>query len=559
MKAADYIVSFLSAAGIRHIFGYPGSPLVPLLEAISRQPSVQWILTRHENSAAMAASAQAKLTGRPSVCVSTSGPGVLNCVCGIADAHLDRAPLIAITGLVSTASQRHSEFQDVDQTSLFSTMLPRSASCVHPSQLPPLLRNFLGHAEQYQAAVHLALPLDILNTEVDADDPHFKVDRARLPARLSLMPPPQAALDIVSRDLEEFNQTVIVLGRRALGCGGAIEELAAKIGAPIITSLDGKGIVDESHPNCLGVLGIFGFPAVETTQRMLKEAEAVLAFGVDTLKPFLTGSKDVQERSLIQCEPDFSSLTQEYHRDRTLVGPLDAIARGLRDRVRPRPESPMIRALAEERQARMQATLSSLAAGRDQRYAHPMDFLLRLNPFLEGSEKYIVIFDTGAHTLWAAQYLKLTRRQRVIVSNRLGIMGFSLPAAIAAQLTYPDHRTIAICGDGGFAMVVGEIATAVQYRLPIILIIFNNGVLQNVLAQQATPYGTELHNPDFVALARAFGADGAVVDGGTEVEAVLNQALACTDRPFIIDLHSDPGLEVPLSKWDKTFAAVNFA
>jgi thiamine pyrophosphate-dependent acetolactate synthase large subunit-like protein len=559
MKVADYFVSFLSAAGIRHIFGYPGSPLIPLLEAIRRQSSVEWILMRHENSAALAASAQAKMTARPGMCVSTSGPGVLNFVCGIADAHLDRAPLIAITGLVSTASQRHSEFQDIDQTSLFSTLLSHSASCVHPDQLPPLLRNFFGHAEQHQVAVHLALPFDILDTDVDADDPHFRLDRARLPARLYLMPPPEAAMDLVARELEKFDQTVIVLGRGARGCGRDIEALATKLGAPIITTLDGKGIVDESHPNCLGVLGIFGFPAVETTQRMLTNADAVLVFGVDTLKPFLTGLRDIQERSLIQCESDFSSLTQEYHRDRTLVGPLDAIARGLRDRVQPRPESPLIRALVEERRARMQTALDRLAAERDRRYAHPLDFLLRLNAFLERSEKYVVIFDTGAHTLWAAQYLKLTQRQKIVVSNRLGVMGFSLPAAIAAQLTYPDHRAVAICGDGGFAMVMGELATAVQYRLPIILIIFNNGVLQNVLAQQTAPYGTVLHNPDFISLARAFGAEGAVIDGGTEVEAVIRQALACTDRPFLIDLRCAPDLKVPLSKWEATFAAVNFA
>jgi pyruvate oxidase len=158
MNVADYLVSFLYAIGVRHIFGYPGSPLVPLLAALERQTDVQWVLMRHENAAALAASAQAKLTDRLSVCVATSGPGALNFVCGLVDAHLDRVPMLALTGLVSMASQGHWEFQDIDQTSLFGSILSRSASRVHPTQVAALLRNYVGHAQQHHETVQLALP-----------------------------------------------------------------------------------------------------------------------------------------------------------------------------------------------------------------------------------------------------------------------------------------------------------------------------------------------------------------------------------------------------------------
>jgi thiamine pyrophosphate-dependent acetolactate synthase large subunit-like protein len=137
--------------------------LVPLLAALERQDEVEWILMRHENSAALAASAQAKITGNMSVCVATSGPGALNFVCGVSDAHMDRVPMLALTGLVPTASQGHWEFQDVDQTQLFGAILPRSASCVHPSQLAALLRNYVGHARQQNETVHLVLSSDILS------------------------------------------------------------------------------------------------------------------------------------------------------------------------------------------------------------------------------------------------------------------------------------------------------------------------------------------------------------------------------------------------------------
>jgi len=239
------------------------------------------------------------------------------------------------------------------------------------------------------------------------------------------------------------------------------------------------------------------------------------------------------------------------------MGPLDAIASGLRDRVRRRADAATIAAPEQERMASMRSILDAVDAYRGSTVVHPLTFLLHLNHHLD--DRCTIVLDTGAHTLWAAQFLQLTQRQRVLVSSRLGTMGFSLPAAIAAHLTHPHHRVIAICGDGGLQMVAGELATAVQHRLPIILVVFNNGLLRNVSAQQTTPYGTVLRNPDFVALARAFGADGAVVDGTTDVDAVLRHA--CDERvaPFLIDLHCDPRLMAPLSKWEKTFAPLSLA
>jgi pyruvate oxidase len=538
MLVADYVVSYLARLGVRHIFGYPGSPLVPLLAAIERNPDVEWVLMRHENAAALAASAHAKVTGRLSVCVATSGPGALNLLCGVADAHLDRVPMLALTGLIPTASQGHWEFQDIDQTRLFGAVLGRSATCMHPQQLTGLLRNYTGHAQQQHETVHLALPSDILSLAIEPDDDLYRLDADKLPAPVAMMPPPEAALDVVARDLEQRSQVVIVAGRRALGCGSALEALAESISAPIITSLDGKGIVDESHPNALGVLGIFGFPAVAATKDILADADAVLTFGVDSVKPFLTDATDVQRRAFIECEPDFSLLTQEYHRDRTLVGPLDAIANGLRARLAGR----------APRARRAFAPARTATDGHDDGGSDAAAFLSRLNDHLDADT--IIVLDTGSHTLWAAQFLRLTKRQRVLVSSRLGTMGFSLPAAIAAQLACPRHKVIAICGDGGFHMVAGELATAAQYRLPIVVVVFNNGLLQNVSVQQETPYGTELANPDFVALARAYGWGAATVESGTAADGVIEAALMSRDAPFLIDLRCDPGTAPLLSRWE---------
>ena len=548
MNIADYIVAFLGSIGVRHIFGYPGSPLVPFLAAMERQDRVRWVLMRHENAAAMAAGAHGRLTGRLGVCVATSGPGALNALCGVVDADQDRAPLLAITGQVPTSRVGYWDFQDLDQAKLYGAVLADSASCIHPGQLVSLLRNFVGRAEQHQRAAHLALPTDVLEAEIDPDDDLYHLHEELLPRPLVLMPPPDPAFDIVARDLEGFSLPVIVLGRRAVGCGPAIEQLAEKLGAPIITSLDGKGIVDEAHPNVLGVLGIFGFPAFEATRQILQQADVILAIGVDSIKPFLTAQADIQYRALIQCESDFGFLTHEYHRDRTLVGPLDAIADGLRDRVRARPRHPVLEALVRERAA-FEAGIAEAAEPPRTGFLHPRDFLLPLGERLPAET--VVVLDTGVHTLWAAQYLRLTRRQRVIVSSRMGTMGFSLPAAIAVQLAEPDSCVVAICGDGGLQMVLGEIGTAVQNGLPIIVVVLNNGVLQNVLVQQPVPYGTALANPDFAALARSFGADGVVADVAADVPALVEAALRRPRRrPLLIDLRVDPEPSFPLSTWE---------
>ena len=323
---------------------------MPLLAALERQDTVRWVLMRHENAAAMAAGAHARLTGELGVCVATSGPGALNALAGVVDADLDRVPLLLLTGLVPTAQVGHWEFQDIDQSHLFGSVLASSADCIHPGQLAALLRNFVGRAGQQQRAVHLALPSDVLAAEIASRRPFPRRSRAAA-AGAGLMPPPEPALDIVAAELERFELPLIVVGRRAVGCGPAIEQLAERSALRSSPSLDGKGIVDKSHPNALGVLGVFGFPAFEATKRILRQADVILAIGVDTIKPFLTEQVDVQHRALIQCEAEFSFLTHEYHRDRTLVGPLAAIADGLRDRVRPRPPSPVLAELAAERAA----------------------------------------------------------------------------------------------------------------------------------------------------------------------------------------------------------------
>ena len=543
---ADYIIAFLTSIGVRHIYGYPGSPLVPLLAAIQRQDQVQWILMRHENAAALAASASAKRTGTLGVCCLTSGPGALQAVCGIVDANLDRVPLLALTGLVPRSQQGHWDFQDVDQTSLYGSMLGQSLTCSSTSQVVPLLRKLSGYALHQQAAAHLALPVCVLAEHI-SDDAVYKV------------PEPQSITPRITTQIGDVDiakcaaaligqKSVIVVGRRAVGAGAEIEKLAEALNAPLISTFDGKGICDESHPNYLGVLGIFGHPAVAGTRAVVEAAELVVAFGVDNLKPFLSGAKNSQQRRLISCTPYVAGLSFEYAADISLLGNPAEVAGRIAAILPPPAPSDLAQALAHERLETMTGILDSLPAEYDPRYTSTLDFLLQLNLHL--NENHNITVDTGSHALWVALFMRLQKRQRYVVSSKLGTMGFSLPAAIAVQLADPARKTIAICGDGGFAMVGMELATAVQHHLPIVVIVINNGVLQNVMAQQAVPFGTTLHNPDFVALAKAFGAEAEAIDGRTDVDAVLVRALAHREGPFLIDVRVSPAQLAPLNEWE---------
>ncbi|NKC34274.1 thiamine pyrophosphate-binding protein [Falsiroseomonas selenitidurans] len=557
MNVADHILSVLAKAGVRRIYGYPGTPLVPLLAALARQDprrpdSIQWVLMRHENAAALAAAAEAKLTGRLGVCMVTSGPGALQAVCGVMDAQLDRAPLLLLSGLVPRAHQGHWDFQDIDQAALYRGLLPASVACISAGQAAALLRAQVAMAVSRGVATHLALPPDLLAETLAADDARFA------PPPLGAMQERRVALPALSaaaRLLGEARRPVVVVGRRAHGAGAEILNLAERLDAPVIAALDGKGAVDESHRLYLGVLGIFGFPGIAATARVVAEADLVVAFGVENLKPFLTDGAHVQRRAVLQVQPEPAFLSAEYESLDALSGPMPAIATALAIAQRPAPSGGRVLELAAERLAVMEDVLARLEQAETAAatplatpLANPLDFLLQLNTRL--GPDHVLAVDTGSHTIWAALFLRLKHGQRMLVSARLGTMGFCLPALIAAQLAEPGKRAIGLIGDGGFGMTGMELATAAALRLPIILVVVNNGVLQNVSAQQAEPWGVALANPDFVALARAHGGDGAAVDGRTDLDQVLDRAFAPRDMPFLIDLRCDPALLAPLSRWE---------
>lgn len=552
----DYLARELAAHGVRQVFGYPGAAVIPLMESIDKNPNLTWITTRNEANAALAASACAKLTGSVSVCVATSGPGATNLVTGLADAQADRAPLVAITGMIQTWRQGRFDFQDLDAARLLGQLSSYSVQCSHPQELPAILRECLGRSQQERCLTHIALPVDIQKFEIPSDYQDFFQNGQR--QETDLAPLCSKAAQRAVEEIGRAKNLVIAVGPWAREAGSAIEQLAEKLQVPILTAFNAKAVIRDNHPNRLGVLGIFGAPGVEVSRDILSEAELVLAFGLSDLAPFVTGHDGAQKRKLVQCEPTPATVTHSFHRQATTVGDLQQIADHLGASLKDPPDGGSLLHKAKELTAKFRKRWNpEQCVEEDPAHIHPVQVLGALSPFV--AEEAIVALDIGDNAIWASQFLDLNGRQKVVVSENMGAMGFCLPACIAAGLAEPGTPVVGIAGDGGIQMSIGELATAVQHKIPFVLLIFSNHVLGRIQAQESHPFQVHLHNPDWVALARAYGADGAVLDGSTSPEEVFKKAFQSRDTPFLIDVRLNPKTQAPVGSWNDGFCPLHYA
>jgi pyruvate oxidase len=551
---ADYIAQDLVDHGITHVFGYPGASILPLMHAIVKHPDLEWVLMRNEASAALAAGAQAKLTGGLACCLATSGPGATNLVTGLVDAQVDSAAVVALTGMLPTWWQGRLDFQDIDSARLLDPLVGLSGHCTHPNELAAMLREAMAHALEQHCVAHLAIPTDIQQLAIDDRNRSFFVPVAPQPA--TALFPTEAAFDEAVKTLGEAEHVAIVVGTAARNCGAEIMALAEALGAPVVTTLGGKGAVDERHPNAAGVMGIFGAPGEEVAREVLARANLVLTFGVAHLWPYVAGRSGRQERTLVRCHPSPRHIPGGFRATPSLIGPLDRIADELRNRI----AGPGNHLCLEHAHATMKEFLEHWEDDRlpqDAAYVHPVRLMRALSAHLR--EDAAVTLDIGDNAVWTAQFLTMKGGRAAVVSDNLGVMGAALPAAMAAAITLPGSPVLAIAGDGGVQMTIGEIGAAAQQGLSLVLVILNNGLLGRIGAQESEPYSVELANPDFVALARAYGADGLRLDGNTDLNAAIEQAFAHRGSPFVLDVICDPEVLAPMSGWNDDFVPLHFS
>ena len=528
MNVSDILLKVLAANGVRQVFGIPGDAINDITDAIRRQDVLQFIQVRHEEAGAFAASAQAKFTGKLAACMGTAGPGAIHLLNGLYDARLDHAPVVAITGQVETGHIGTEQHQEVRLERLFADVAVYSQTVVSEQQVPAVFLEACHAAIVHRGVAHISLPTNIAGKTASFDGSHQLT--AALPGHIT--PDDQqcdAAIDLINRS----KKIAILAG---VGCRSARDELLAfaeALKAPIIRTLKAKEVIDDDHPYCIGGLGLLGgYPAAKA----ISDCDLMIMIGSD----FPYQDFYPESARIIQIDIDPTQIGKRRAVDVGLVGHAKPTLAMLMSGVK-KDERGDEFLLA--RQKDMQHLLDS------QRKLENSDAcpispprLLRVLAELAPADA-IFTCDTGTITAWFARHFKIKAQQRYALSGGLASMAFAFPAAIGAQLAFPDRRVFALAGDGAFTMLMGDFITAVKYKLPIVVIVLNNKRLAFIKLEQEAKglpeWGTDLLNPDFAAFARACGGRGYSVTRPEDLETTIKNAI--DDRePAIVDVEVDP-------------------
>ena len=529
LSGADILVLTLLEQGCDTVFGYPGGQILNVYDSLYRYSDrIRHILTAHEQGAAHAADGYARATGRPGVVISTSGPGATNLVTGIATAYLDSVPLIAVCGNVPTTQIGSDSFQEIDITGITLPITKHNYFVGSVEQLAPTIREAFALAMSGRPGpVLIDIPKDVQIAQCEYT-----------PAPPASPEPPRAAKELRLREAADI---INAASRPFLYFGGGLiasnaeEELLAlaeTLDAPIGCSLMGLSAIPTAHPRFLGMQGMHGHYA---SSMAMHHADLILSLGVrfndrvtGNRAKFATGAK------IVHIDVDGSELSKTVNAACGLRGDVKLTLQGLLPLLKPKKNPEWCETVARFRREE-EETLDH----RDG--LTPRRAILTLNRHL--GKNTAVATDVGQHQMWAAQNLTFSTPRRFISSGGLGTMGFGLGAAIGAAFG-TGERSVLVTGDGSFGMCLNELATAVSQHIPVVILLLNNGVLGMVRQWQTLFFNKHYSNTvldrktDFVALARAFGADGEAVSTPEALDEALTRGFAA-EGPYVIDCAID--------------------
>jgi pyruvate dehydrogenase (quinone) len=535
--AADILIDVLQEWGVDTVFGLPGDGINGIMESLrQRRDTVRFVQVRHEESAAFMACAYAKFTGRLGVCLATSGPGGLHLLNGLYDAKLDGQPVLAITGmpyhdLIGTHTQ-----QDVELDKVFADVAEYSIRVMGPTHVENVAQLACRTALLRRGVAHITFPVDlqerpIKNERSKRNVPRHTADVLSQSARL----PHEGDLAQAADILNQGKKVVILAGRGALDAGLELEQAAELLGAPIVKALLGKAAVPDDSPYTTGTIGLLG---TLPSQQAIEECDTILMVG--TSFPYIEFLPKPGTARGVQIELDATRIGLRYPVDIGLVGDSRRTLQALLPMLQRHEDRRFL-----EKAQRGMAEWWALIEERGTRPDVPMKpqvVAWELGKRLRNDA--IVVSDSGTIATWWARQIRVKRGQMYSLSGTLASMANGLPYAIAAQIAYPDRQVIAFVGDGGFSMLMAELANCVMYKLPIKVVIVNNRSLGMIKWEQMVflgnpEYGCDLQAIDFAAFARACGATGFTVEDPAQCGAVLDQALAI-DGPVVIDAIVDP-------------------
>lgn len=537
------IVASLADYGVTHAWGVVGDALNPITDAIREEPRMEWIGVRHEEVAAFAAGAQAQLTGRLGLCMGTVGPGSIHLLNGLYDAKKSHAPVLAICGQVPTSEIGSSFFQEVNNDVLFSDVAVFAHTVTSAEQMPQLLEQAVNAAISRKGVAVLTVPGNVGSMELEKN-----VRAAKFVPEAAQAAAPREQIEQAARVLQEASKVTLLVGQGARDARSEVLDLAERLKAPMVLTLKAKEGLEDQNPYQVGQTGLIGNPAAAAA---LDEAEVIFLLGTDF--PYRdwypTGKTVIQ---LDMCAEHIGRRTQVAH---SLVGHVHPTLEQL---------LPLLNAPREDKHLASTRKDYERWLQRQQRITdpeHDRGLLGKVRSLVENPQELIrpeavaaalnthadsdAIFtsDTGMSTVWLSRFIQMRGQRRLLGSYNLGSMANAMPQALGAQALDRKRQVIASCGDGGLMMLLGDLRTAVTYKLPVKFVVYNNGRLGMVKLEQEEgglpEFGTELDNPDISEVAKSMGLQAQRVTDPQALEPAIAGALA-SEGPYLLDIRTNP-------------------
>lgn len=530
---AEILCECLIKEGVEVIFGYPGGALLPLYDTLPKYPELRHILVRHEQGAAHAADAYARVTGKLGVCLATSGPGATNLVTGIANAYLDSVPVLAMTGQVNTYFIGKDAFQEIDITGITIPITKYNQLVLDTGDMADAVREACHVAQTGRPGpVLLDLPKDVLQNKTEFIFPE-KLDLPGYKPKLFGHP---AQIKKAAELINSAERPVIIAGRgvNVSRAFDELRELAENSQIPVVTTFLGIGCFPESHILSYGWLGMHG---MGYANKAVHSSDLIIAIGMRFDDRATGGTSTFAPNArIIHIDIDAAEIGKNLPADVPIVGDVKNILQVLNKQLNKREHIIWLSQLDEWR------SMHPATEIREHENVLPQYIIRQIHEATKGDT--IICTDVGQHQMWAGQYFYYDKPNSFVSSGGLGAMGFGLPAAIGAKVGRPNETVWCLCGDGGFQMTVQELATIVQENLNIKIAVFNNGWLGMVRQWQELIYSkryfaTALYNPDFVKIAEAYGIQAMRVTRKLDVSHAIHRAME-HDGPFLIEFVVEP-------------------
>ena len=524
-SAAEYIIQTLIASGVKRVYGLPGDSLNGITDAIRKHKDIEWIHVRHEETAAFAAGAEAHLTGSLVVCAGSCGPGNLHLINGLFDCHRSRVPVLAIAAQIPGAELGTNYFQETHPERLFRDCSHYCELISSADHVPRVFGIAVRTAVAMRGVAVLVIPGDVLLADCNAD---AEVIDIKTPMVRAL--PGTAKLSDAAAVLNDAKAVTILAGAGCAGAHSQVMAIADRLQAPVVHALRGKEHLEYDNPNGVGMTGLLGFPS---GYHAVMDCDALLMLGTD----FPYTQFYPEKANVVQVDLRGEQIGRRTHVDVALIGTVADTVDALLPLLEVKTESRHLTD-SKARYTKSRENFDAQSVGTTGTTPIHPQYLTSLVNELAKSDA-VFTCDVGTPTTWAARYLTMNGKRRLVGSFCHGSMANAIPQAIGAQAAFPSRQIVSLSGDGGIAMLLGDLLTLKQMKLPVKIIVYNNGALGFVELEMKAAgileFGTDLDNPSFAAVAEACGLYGERVEQPEELRGALQRAFE-HDGPAIVDV-----------------------